>query len=163
MAKGNEEEGRLLVLAAVMMKVFAEDYSFMLCLTQWNCRLSAKDGPAPSPPLVIMGQVCGKPTNLNSSPLDLLTKQPHLLASSLLYQMQVGGGTSLPRWGTWRGKVIASCWQPACVLNQTDRQQMSALIPCFMLAVEAGNFTCLREWGSVGFLLAFVSLTSWTS
>lgn len=34
MAKGNEERGGLLLLAAEVMKVFAEDCSFMLCLTQ---------------------------------------------------------------------------------------------------------------------------------
>ena len=33
-AKGNEEKGGLLLLAAVMMKVFAEDCSFVLHLTQ---------------------------------------------------------------------------------------------------------------------------------
>lgn len=90
MAMVNEEKGGPLVLAAVMMKVFAEDYSFMLCLTQVNCRLPAKDSPAPPLSLVITGQVLGKPTKLNiNSPLDLLPKQTHLVAFFLLYQMQM--------------------------------------------------------------------------
>jgi len=100
MAKGNEERGGLLLLAAGTMKVFAEDCSFMLRLTQWNRRLPAKDSPAASPSLVIVGQVCGRLTNQNrSSPLILLSKQTQLVASSLLYQMQVVGATLLPRCG----------------------------------------------------------------
>lgn len=30
-------------------------------------------------------------------------------------------------------------------LDRVDIEQMSVLIPCFMLAIEAGSFTCLPE------------------
>lgn len=76
MAKGNEDRGGLLYLTAVIMKVVAEHCRFMPHLTKGNYRLPARESPASSPSLLIVGQVCGKQTNLNrNSMLDLIIKQ----------------------------------------------------------------------------------------
>lgn len=91
MAKGNENRGGLMYLAAVMMRVVAEDCKFMLHLAQWNCRLPTRDSPASSPSLQIVGQVSGKQTNLNrSSLLDLTFKQ----TCNLLLAITNAGGRS---------------------------------------------------------------------
>lgn len=111
------------------MKVVAEHCRFMLHLTKWICRLPARDSPASSPSLMIVGQVCGKQTNLNrNSTLDLIIKQ----TCNLLLAIPNAGRSSFTNkvWDVERkdGSLMVTTWMYELNSTNSTYQHISAHI-----------------------------------